>query len=90
MTPQDITRTCVLDSVEKEWEVECVAKNIIVILARTGNTFRKLSWDEYKAERKKDGNFTVREVGFFNKAVGYCESENLARSFCPGWGGYGL
>lgn len=35
-------------------EPEMVAENIMLILKRTGDTFRKLTWEEYKAERVKD------------------------------------
>lgn len=40
-----------IESVFHNYEIEAVARNIMVILARTGDTFRSLEWDEYKAER---------------------------------------
>jgi hypothetical protein len=48
-------------------EYEIIALNIMVILDRTGNTFRKLEWDEYKAERLRDGNFSDGEKKYFDE-----------------------
>ena len=72
-------------SVFNKSEYETIAANIMVILKRTGNAFRKLSWREYKKERIKDGNFTESEKIFFNSVVGYCKSQKSAKSFSPVW-----
>ena len=56
-------------------ESETIAANIMAILKRTGNTFRELSWDEYKLERLKDGSFTEREKEYFEK-VSYLSNGN--------------
>jgi len=64
---------------------ELVAQNIMVILKRTGDEFRELTWAEYKKERLKDGGFTGREKGLFNNVIKYCISEEAARSFSPKW-----
>ena len=42
------------NSVTKNSEYETIALNIMVILKRTGDEFRELSFDEYKTERLKD------------------------------------
>ena len=55
------------------------------ILKRTGNAWRELSWEEYKEERLKDGSFTERERGYFDKVLPYTASEEQARKFSPTW-----
>ena len=35
-------------------EAEVIARNIIVIQKRTGDTFRELTWEEYQKERLGD------------------------------------
>jgi hypothetical protein len=59
--------------------------NIMVILKRTGNTFRPLSWLEYKAERTKDGNFYEIEKGYFDKVIPYFETPEKAKTFSKSW-----
>jgi len=66
-------------------ESEMIAQNIMIILKRTGNKFRPFSWEEYKAERLKDGNFGEGEKEYFNKVIGYCRTEDTARLFSPKW-----
>jgi hypothetical protein len=66
-------------------ESEMIAQNIMVILKRNGNRFRSLPWSEYKAERKKDGNFTEEEKSYFDKVIGYCKNEDTARLFSHKW-----
>jgi len=66
-------------------ESETVAVNIMVILKRTGNTWRKLTWDEYKKERLKDGNFTENEKPCHDKVIAFCKSPDTAALFCPDW-----
>ncbi len=70
---------------EKASEHETIAKNIMVILSRTGNVFRNLSWKEYKEEREKDDNFTEQEKYFFNRVNRYCSSSENATKFSPNW-----
>ncbi len=73
-------------SVVQNTEQEIVAKNIMVILKRTGDKFRSLSWKEYKSERLKDGNFSeMKEHEFFNKIQFYTRNERSARCFCTVW-----
>ena len=65
-------------------ENEVIALNIMKILQRTGNEFRDLSWEEYKEERTKDGNFSSREKKYFEESVKYCTAEK-AQSFSSSW-----
>jgi hypothetical protein len=64
---------------------ERVALNIMVILERTGNSFRELKWDEYKTEREKNGNFSHREKEHFDKVINYCTCANKAVTFSKSW-----
>lgn len=73
------------DSVFHNMETEIVARNIMVILARTGDSFRRIEWGEYEAERMKDGSFTYGEASMFEKVRDYCVDENVAQSFSPAW-----
>lgn len=72
-------------SVLKNNKSETVARNIMVILARTGNKFRAMTWQEYKEERIKDGNFTENEFPYFSKVFGFCNSAESALAFCENW-----
>lgn len=73
------------DSVMHKMESEIVARNIMVILARTGNTFRTLSWEEYEQERMKDGSFTGLEKAEFDRVIKHCVSAEAAVAFSPAW-----
>lgn len=84
MTPKDFM-VYPFDSVLHKMEPETVAQNIMVILARTGNIFRDITWEEYSAERIKDGGFSQLERNWFDKVVRYCKSEDTARMFSAEW-----
>lgn len=73
-------------SVLQRSEYETIAKNIMVILSRTGNVFRELSYEEYKQERLKDGAFTESEKIYFDK-VSYLSKgvEKEICAFSPAW-----
>ena len=73
------------DSVLKKWECGRVAVNIMVILKRTGNEFRGLSYEEYKTERLKDGEYSDGEKPYFNKAIEHCKNAETASAFSPNW-----
>lgn len=73
------------DSVFHKMETEIVARNIMAILSRTGDSFRRLEWQEYESERMKDGNFTHGEASQFEKVRDYCLSAETARLFSPAW-----
>lgn len=72
-------------SVLQNSESETIACNIMTILSRTGNTWRPLTYEEYRTERLKDGNFSGIEESYFNKIMPYCKSEDTANLFCPSW-----
>mgnify|MGYP006423064587 CR=1 FL=1 len=84
-TPKTFAGKFPFSSVKQNTESEIVAKNIMVILSRTGDTFRPLSWEDYKEERLKDKNFTECEKGYFNKVIDYFKSEATARLFSNDW-----
>lgn len=78
-------KTKPISSVLQKSESETIACNIMVILSRTGDTFRPLSWNEYRTERKKDGDFREEEKPYFDRVIDYCESPDTARLFSPVW-----
>lgn len=84
MTPSNFTKYP-WDSTLQQAESEVIAKNVMLILKRTGDKFRDLPWEEYVTERKKDGNFTESEKQYFDKVISYCKSADTARLFSPGW-----
>ena len=84
LTPQDFT-VYPWSSVLQNSESETIARNIMTILSRTGNIWRKLLWKEYKKERQKDGNFTESEKGYFAGVINYCKSPDTAISFSKAW-----
>ena len=55
------------------------------ILKRTGDEFRPITWEEYKEERLKDGNFSDREKSIFENVIPYCKSADTAVLFCKTW-----
>ena len=69
-TPKDFIGVP-MKSVLRKYEAEIVARNIMIILERTGNIFRGIEWNEYEKERKKDGNFTSTEAFYFNQVLPY-------------------
>ncbi len=83
-TPKDFT-SFPCSSVLQKCEAETVACNIMVILSRTGNTFREIAWEEYKTERKKDKDFTSTEAFYFDLVLPYCKSQETAELFSPEW-----
>ncbi len=84
MKPSDFTKYP-FDSVLQNNECETVARNIMVILRRTGDEFRILSWGEYKQERVKDGGFTMSEKDYFDRVAGFCVAAESAQAFSPAW-----
>lgn len=73
------------NSVFQNTETETVALNIMIVLKRTGDTWRGLTWGEYKREREKDGNFSDREHAWFDRVIEYCQSEATVRLVCRDW-----
>jgi len=72
-------------SVFQKSENESIAQNVMAILQRTGDTWRLLSWKEYKKERLKDKDFSDEEKGFFDEVIDYCKSPDTAKLFAPDW-----
>lgn len=67
-------------------EKETIARNIMIILSRTGNKFRPLDWEEYHAERECDGGPEDHtEKIYFNAVIDYCKSADTARLFSESW-----
>lgn len=69
-------------------EAETVARNIMNILARTGDEWRELPWDEYRIARFDDSASTrdmILEEPYFNEVVRFTMSEAAAREFSPTW-----
>lgn len=85
MKPSDFTKNFPFSSVYMNTETEIVAMNVMTILKRTGDVFRELSWDEYKDERMKDGNFSVSEKRYFERVIPYCVSGEEAKKFSKQW-----
>jgi hypothetical protein len=73
------------DSVFYNSETETVALNIMKILSRTGDNFRSIDWEEYKAERIKDGNFTESEKEYFVKVIPYFRDYYTVALFSSEW-----
>ena len=84
-TPEDFRKIHPFDSAVQKTECEIVARNIMSILSRTGNTFRKLDYDEYVSERLEDGNFSPVEARYFDDVIGYCKSADTAELFSSAW-----
>jgi hypothetical protein len=74
------------NSVFRAYEYELIAQNIMIILGRTSNEFRPLTWEEYKNERLKDDNFSENEKGYFIKVIDFCKSPESAKEFSEDWG----
>ena len=62
-----------------------VAGNIMVILKDTGNTWRVLPFEEYDAERLKEGDYHYNERAFFDRVKDYCVSPEAASTACKAW-----
>lgn len=85
LKPSDIVEIEPMSSVLKKCEAEIVARNIIVILYRTGDRFRDLSWEEYKKERLKDKNFWEGERKWFDLVIYYCTDKEKVKKFSKKW-----
>lgn len=85
MKPSNFKKASPMGSVLQKLEAEIVISNIITILSRTGDEWRKLTYDEYKQERLKDGNYSDGEEKYFNQVVDYTISPDTAKLFAPDW-----
>ena len=62
-----------------------VAQNIMQILSSLGDDWQPLSWEQYAAERAKDGKYYDYEKGYFDAVIPYCESADTAATLFPVW-----
>jgi hypothetical protein len=85
LKPSDFAKVNPRNSVFRKSEHETIARNIMVILSRTGNKFRHLSWKEYKKERLKDGQFTDMEKHYFDDVLSWCVGPKKAKKFSIAW-----
>lgn len=84
--PSDFSPVDPMSSVFQKSEHETIARNCMVMLKRTGNTWRKLTEDEYLAERAKDGARNVEhELVYFRAVVVYTDNPASAAAFSPSW-----
>lgn len=84
LKPSDFTKYP-WSSVLQNMQSEVIAHNIMIILNRKGNEFKDLTWEEYKEERIKDGNFSEEEKSYFNNTIPYCKSAQTASLFSKEW-----
>ncbi len=85
MNPSHISNIYPWSSVFKKAEHEIIAQNILKILKRTGDRWRKMSWDEYVLERQRDGLFSESEKMYFHEVVKYTYSADAAARFSNHW-----
>lgn len=69
--PSHLALLCPWSSVLGKSEYEGIAQNIMKILKRNGDTFRLLSWEEYKLERIKDIKLDWENEGKANLDVDF-------------------
>lgn len=84
MKPSDFASKCPKNSILQDGNAEQVAQNCLCILARTGDVFRFLTFDEYQKEREKDKRFHLHEKVYFDKVQPYLTTNNI-RNFSPSW-----
>lgn len=85
MKPSNFKKASPMGSVLRKSEAETVASNIMTILSRTGDEWRKLTYYEYKEQRLKDGNYSSDEKKHFEQVIDYCINPDTAKLFAPGW-----
>lgn len=85
MKPSDIKNIHPWNSVKQKSEYETVARNIVIILAKTGDEWRELTYEEYEKYRLTDGNYSLGEKKYFNEVVGFCSAPSNARLFSESW-----
>jgi len=87
LSPSDFAKTQPFSSIlqNKKRESETVCLNIMIILMRTGDEWRDLSFLEYVTERKRDGGFSESERPYFESVKQYCKTPETAAIFCPSW-----
>lgn len=74
-----------MSSIYQNCEREIVARNIVTILAREGDTWRQLDEKTYVKHRKKDGEWSEGERFIFQEIVGDITSFIDAVALSPSW-----
>ncbi len=77
------------NSIFQNAETEQIALNIMLILKRNGDKFlfpEEMTWEMYKEERLKDGQFPEAEQSYFEK-VKYLSTgvKSTILNFSPDW-----
>lgn len=73
-------------SVKQNSECEQIAKNIMVVLKRTGDTFRPLTWEEYKSDiETRERTVPDSEKAYFDNVIDFCKSADTAQLFSESW-----
>lgn len=85
MKPSAFKSTFPWSSVIGDANSETIAVNIMKILSRTGDEWRELTWEEYRAEREMDGNFSSAEKPYFDEVIDYTISPQTAALLCQDW-----
>lgn len=86
--PSDFSKVFPYSSLLQDGDSEQIAKNIMLIIARTQDAWRVLPLDEYEQEIANDGRkVSHNERIHFNLVVAHCASEDNARNFSPSWAG---
>jgi hypothetical protein len=83
--PSDLIKKYPFESVFGKSEYETIALNIMRILERKGNTWRKLSYEEYETERLKDSNYSKQEEMYLEQVLKYTENPTMAAKFSTEW-----
>lgn len=83
LTPRDFGKIFPFKSVLGDGNAEQVCRNIMVILDRTGNKWRKMRWSEYKSKVNREVSFDEKEC--FIMVVKYTVSESTAGTFSKAW-----
>ena len=73
-----------MGSIKQSAGSQIVAQSINIIRERLGNDWA-LSWDQYKAERVKDGDFTDKEKKYFDSVIDLISSAEACINFSPSW-----
>ena len=79
MKPSDFTKVHPWSSVLQNTECETTAACIMDFLAKTGDTFRTITFKEYK-EVQPHANQER-----FEKVIKYCKNEDTAKLFSKSW-----
>lgn len=86
--PSDFT-TFPWSSIFQKSEPETIIRNIMIMLSRTGDKWRRMDWEEYKSERINDGakdDWRLHSEKYhFDGVVSYTKSPELAASVCSDW-----